>query len=88
MMTWQEIRQKYPHRWVLVEALDAFTQGESRIIPTLQMVASFGDDWREVWEAYKQVHHADKWREYYYLHTDREELNIGVLINIGPIILE
>jgi len=78
-MTWQQIREKYPGRWVVVEALGAYTQNGKRVIPNLQLVASFGSDWHEAWDAYKALHHADKWREYYYLHTDREALNIGVM---------
>jgi len=78
-MTWQEIREQYPGRWVVVEALGAYTEGGKRIIPELQLIASFGSDWSEAWNAYKEVHHADIWREYYPLHTDRVELNIGVM---------
>jgi hypothetical protein len=87
-MTWQEIRDKYPDRWVVVEALGAFTQDGQRVIPNLQPIAVFGEDWREAWNAYEALHRADKWREYYPLHPDRQELNIGVLNNIGPIFFE
>jgi hypothetical protein len=78
-MNWQEIRQKYPHRWVVVEAFNAYTENGQRVIPHLELIADFGDDWEPAWERYKALHHAAKHREYYPLHTDREELNIGVL---------
>jgi hypothetical protein len=78
-MTWEEVRNQYPHRWVVVEAIGAYTEGGKRIISELQIVEAFNDDWHDAWECYKRVHDADIWREYYYLHTDREVLDIGVL---------
>jgi len=87
-MTWQEIRDKYPHRWLVVEAIDAYTEKGKRVINHLEVVGVFGDDWKEAWEHYEKLHDADKWREYYYLHTDRAELDIGVIDNFGRIITE
>jgi hypothetical protein len=45
----------------------------------LETVGVFEDDWKPAREHYKRLHHADREREYYLLHTDREELNIKVL---------
>ncbi len=78
-MNWQELRTTYPHSWLVVEALDAFTENSERVIPHLMLVASFGADWQAAWDAYKTLHRADKHREYYVVHTDRETLDIGVL---------
>ncbi len=78
-MNWQELREQYPHSWLVVEAIGAFTENSQRVIPELRLIAAFGSDWQAAWEQYKTVHHADKWREYYVLHTDRETLDIGVL---------
>lgn len=78
-MNWQEIRGRHPHSWLVVEAFDAYTDKGQRIIPHLELIADFGDDWQAAWERYKALHHADKQREYYMLHSDRETLDIGVL---------
>jgi hypothetical protein len=78
-MTWEQIRQQYPHRWLVVEAFDAYNEKGKRIIPRLEVIEAFAEDWQPAWECYKQRHHEDKWREYYMLHTDRKELNIGVM---------
>ena len=84
-MTWQEIREQNHNSWVLVEALNAFTQGSKRVVDDLQFIDAFGDDWNSAWERYKQVHHADKWREYYVLHTVNEILDIGVIDEFGRV---
>jgi len=85
-MTWEQICQQYPHTWVLVEALHAYTQGSQRVIPELKLVQTFGADWQRAWEHYKTVHHGDHNREYYVLHTDRPELDIGVLDSFGRVV--
>lgn len=77
-MDWQTIRKLYPSRWLVVEALDAYTEGRQRIISELNVIATFGDDWRPASALYRELHRADHSREYYFLHTDRPELNIGV----------
>jgi hypothetical protein len=87
-MNWHEIRQQYPHRWLVVEAIGAYTEGAKRVISHLEVIAVFEQDWKPAWECYKQVHHADKRREYYMLHTDREELNIGVMTAFRQVISE
>lgn len=52
-MNWQEIRHQYPKRWLLLEAIGAYSGGDQRIIPQLKVIEIFADDWHEVWEAYK-----------------------------------
>lgn len=85
-MDWQTIRAQYPNRWVLIEALDATTQDNQRVISSIRLIASFGDDWREAWESYKTHHHKHPNREFYPVHTTREVLNIGVLDSFGRIL--
>lgn len=87
-MKWQEIQEQYPHRWVVVEAIGAYTDGAHRVIEELALVGTFGSDFREAWEFYKHIHAQDKEREYYYLHTDREALNIGVMDAFRRVITE
>ncbi len=78
-MNWQQIRELYPHRWVVVEALDAHTEIGKRIVNQMSLVDAFGDDWGDAWECYKQVHQIDRGREYYVLHTTNAELDIEEL---------
>ena len=78
-MNWQTVREQYPQQWVVVEATDAHTTGENRIINQMDVVEAFGDDWKPAWECYKRVHHLDKKREYYMLHTKQTELEVQVI---------
>jgi hypothetical protein len=83
-MNWQQLRQQYPHRWLIVEAINAHTEGSNRIIDQLDVIEIFGDDWKPAWELYKALHNADRYREYYVLHT--EALNIGVMDTFGRVL--
>ncbi|MEP7293520.1 MAG: hypothetical protein ABI835_17170 [Chloroflexota bacterium] len=78
-MEWQELREKHPHSWLVIEAIGAFTEDSQRVIPQLNLIATFGTDWQAAWDHYKTLHRADKQREYYVVHTDRAALDIGVL---------
>ncbi len=87
-MNWQEIREQYPHRWLVVEAFGAYTEGAHRIVNHLEVVGVFEEDWKPAWEHYKRLHQAAKEREYYFLHTDRTELNIGVMDEFRRVVEE
>jgi len=55
-------------------------------VPTFQFIGDFGMDWNQAWSNYRQLHHADQFREYYGLHTAPETLNIGVINAFGHIL--
>jgi hypothetical protein len=55
------------------------------MINQVDLIAAF-EDWQGAWQHYKALHHAHKDREYYVLHTDRADLNIGVIDTFGRII--
>ena len=77
-MNWEQIRELHPHSWVVVEALDGRTENSKRIIDTLSLLGVHGDDWKAAWEQYKELHRANRHREFYPIHTDREEMDIEV----------
>ena len=82
-MTWDELREKFPKNWLLVEAIDAHTEGSQHIVNQLSLVDVFGDDGWAAWHRYVELHKVDSEREYYVLHTDRTELNIGIMDAFG-----
>lgn len=42
-MQWTEIRQHYPHQWLLVEAIKAHSEAGQRILEELSVVDTFPD---------------------------------------------
>lgn len=81
-MKWPEARLKYPHQWLLVEALNATTIDGKRIIDELSVINQF-EDGQEAWQAYAALHAQNPQREMLVLHTQREELDITVKQWVG-----
>ena len=74
-MKWQEIRQQYPHQWLLVEALQAYSDAGKRILSQLSVVGIYPDS-PTTMTSYTNIHRQSPSRELYVLHTDRTELDI------------
>lgn len=74
-MLWQEIRTKFPQSWVLVEAIEAHTEKNQRIIDRLSVIDKF-PGFFEAMDVYKLLHSQTPNREMYVLHTQNEELKI------------
>ena len=74
-MRWDEIRQRYPHQWLLVEATQAHTVDDQRIIEELEVLENYPDVMSGM-RAYKELQRQSPFRELYVLHTDRETLEI------------
>ena len=81
-MQWNEIREHFPHQWLLIEALAAHSVEDQRILDDIAVVQSFSD-WVSGWNGYKDLHRKDPQRELYVLHTDREHLDIGEIRWLG-----
>jgi len=74
-MHWQEIREQYPGQWLVVEALEAHTEGQQRQIEQMAVVALCADGAAAL-QRYRQLHQQYPAREFYFVHTDRELLDI------------
>ena len=59
--------------------IEAYTQNGERLIERMSVHGVYDDEWKSAWEQYKEIHRVDKTREYYVIHTSREEMDIGVL---------
>ena len=75
-MRWAEVRDHYPSRWLVVEAVEARSEQGKREIEELSVVESFADG-DSALRAYLRLHRRAPDRELYVLHTDREELEIA-----------
>lgn len=76
-MTWEEVKNIFPDKWVLIEAVNAKTEGDKRIINSMDVISSF-DDGSTALKKYTELHKSHKEREYYIYHTSNQSLNIGV----------
>ena len=74
-MNWQQSRFHYPHQWLLIEALQAHTETDQRIIDNLAVIGAYPDSATALHD-YARLHHAAPDRELYVAHTDRAELDI------------
>jgi hypothetical protein len=73
---WSEIRERFPGQWLLIEAIEAHSANNQRILDDIAVVQSFPDSIVAM-KAYKELHHEDRQREMYVVHSAREHLDIG-----------
>jgi hypothetical protein len=74
-MTWQEIREQFPNKWVLVEALNAHSEQGKRIVETMQFFDHFNNI-KDALDAYDQAHDKTPERELLVLHSSHPQLSI------------
>ncbi len=74
-MKWQEIRRQYPQQWLLVEAIQAHSEDNKRILDEIAVVDTFSDSVNAM-NNYSQLHRKAPERELYVFHTSREALDI------------
>lgn len=62
-MKWDEVKKAYPSQWLLIEALDAKTVGEKRIVDEIAIVDTFSNDSQKAMDRYLQLHKQHKERD-------------------------
>jgi hypothetical protein len=74
-MTWQEVRKAYPDQWLVIEAIEAHTEENRRLLDQISVVET-STDGAAALQAYERLHRAEPQREFYFVHTGRESLDI------------
>lgn len=74
-MKWKDIRSRYPNRWLLLEALEARSEADKRLLEQIAVVDSFTDS-ETALKSYQDLHRQSPERELYVFHTDRNQLDI------------
>ena len=75
-MKWPEIRKNYPDQWLIIEALEAHTTPDNqRKLDSLAVIETCTDG-DQAMERYRNLHQKYPQREFYFVHTSREELEI------------
>ena len=75
-MQWEEIRKNYPNRWMLVEAINAYSEVNKRILKQLSVLEAFYDSESAI-KNYAQLNRESPERELYVFHTSREILEVS-----------
>jgi hypothetical protein len=74
-MRWSDVREKYPDQWLIVEALEAHTEGDHRLLDRIAVVETCPDGTTAM-QSYHRLHRQHPSREFYFVHTARETLEI------------
>ena len=74
-MLWADIRQTYPEQWLVIEALEAHTDNDQRQIDRIAVIESCPDG-QAALQVYRRLHQQYPTREFYFVHTRRETLEI------------
>ncbi len=75
-MLWSDIRKSYPNQWLVVEALEAHTTPDNqRQLDKLAVIESC-ENGTAAMSSYRQLHIQYPQREFYFLHTSRNKLDI------------
>jgi hypothetical protein len=82
-MLWAEIKKAYPNQWLVVEALEAHTTpDQQRHLERLAVIESCPDG-STAMQRYRWLHQEYPTREFYFVHTSRQELDIRERVWIG-----
>ncbi|MFD1738704.1 hypothetical protein ACFSCX_19495 [Bacillus salitolerans] len=71
-MEWGLVREQYPDKLVLVEALSTSSKDSVRTVEEMSIISTF-DDNMYAWNAYKRVHKENPEKELYVFHTSKEK---------------
>ncbi len=75
-MLWDEIRKVYPNQWMVIEALEAHTTPDhQRHLDRLAVIEPCTDG-SAAFDRYRRYHQMFPEREFYFVHTSREVLDI------------
>lgn len=75
-MVWTEICKIYPDQWLIIEALEAHTTPTSQRELDRIAVVEQCEDGSVAMQKYRLLHQQYPTREFYFVHTSREQLEI------------
>lgn len=75
-MLWTNVRKAYPDEWLIIEALEARTTHDKRRLWDKVAVIERCTDGTTAMASYRQPHRQYPDRQFYLVHTSREELGI------------
>ena len=84
-MDWQSVREQYPHRWMVMEAPDAYidVEGEQLIVNELEVIKDFGDAGSDALKYTSKLLHEHKKRHFVMYHTANPTIYIRFIRGVG-----
>lgn len=73
MMLWEEVRERFPNEWVVLEATKAHSEEGYRYIEELIVMGCFRSS-VDAMNRYYELYREQPQREFCFFHTDRENL--------------
>lgn len=74
-MKWETVRENYPDKWLLIEAIDAHSEDGKRVVDELSVLDTY-DESKKALNDYKELHHKEPQRELYVAHSSKKSLEI------------
>jgi hypothetical protein len=75
-MLWKDIQKIYPNQWLVIEAIEAHTTPNNQRELDKIAVVELCDNGNVAMKRYRDLHSQYPSREFYFVHTSREELDI------------
>lgn len=74
-MKWQDVRRDHPDVWLVIEAAEAHSESNARVVDDICVIEAFSTA-DAAMKLYLELHHASPDRELYVAHTSRSSLDI------------
>lgn len=74
-MRWREVRAAHPDQWLVIEALDAHSEDNRRVLDRIAVI-DVCTDGRTAMKRYGELRRRHAQREFCFVHTSAVELNI------------
>jgi hypothetical protein len=81
-MRWSEVRVAHPDRWLVIEALDARSEGSRRVYEQIAVMDTCVDG-RAAMKRYSELHREYPEREFCFVHTSNAELRVEERLWLG-----
>ncbi|WP_138204151.1 hypothetical protein [Haloimpatiens lingqiaonensis] len=81
-MKWNDVRKLYKDKWILFEAIEAYSKDGMRIVEDMAVINVY-ENRNDALKEYAERHKKEKSRELYVYNTSNEELTIEERAWIG-----
>ncbi len=81
-MKWQEVREKFPHQWLVLEAVKSHSEGDVWVADDLAVLDSL-EDGGAAMRRYSDLRRELPQREVFFYHTDKDSIRIQEIRSLG-----